>query len=363
MHAENSKTSLPLTERSLELHDRKEAAIWPKPLEIPEHQRRTLSLSDFHSSGASSRFSSSSRVAKTYARRKGRRSWKRIELNWSPGRYLVEPRHRYNDASLYSEDMLAMKDENPLIQHDGDDARDWQDIPARPLFDCSFCRKKFKTKYSWKRHEESVHIQTKVWVCQSPSIPEPATAPVPCPYCHDVCCAPTRCNEGTGLDLHEQSRSVSPGLGCCYGGHNSYGMPIQGLVRHEFEAHLTSHKHDECRGREEQDRTFFRKEHAVQHMVNFHRYKREKAPEGWLTRFMEEKENWLPPGHPALKCPFCTAMFETWLSRVDHVGSHLGKHVKPVAKGARDVAREFVEALWCQGSAQSERKGRSHFAR
>lgn len=162
-----------------------------------------------------------------------------------------------------------------------------------PFF-CTFCPRAFKTKYEWIRHEDSVHALRTTWIC---------------------------CNVNTRDE---------PFLHCPFCGH-----------KHPDDAHLTSHKYQQCRNKPETQRTFYRRDHFVQHLhhVHFANVRHPAAKLGCQNKLTTSSGDdygckdlamkWRRFGapmradDPMLHCGFCGLRSEDWDSRCNHVAEHL----------------------------------------
>jgi hypothetical protein len=187
-------------------------------------------------------------------------------------------------------------------------------VGAQP-FHCTFCWKGFSTKYSWRRHEESVHVQPRTWTC-CPTYTSHGPYQVNfCPYCDEVIwdALPPMCLSGH-----------SPGRVTCV---DFCELEIPQELFESFEAaiqvHLMGHGHDSCAERPVPERTFTRQDNMMQHQVVWHRMNRTTHMEGanWKPPWVTEKYS-LPPEHSSLCCPFCSNTFETWDPRAEHVATH-----------------------------------------
>ncbi|KAF2875719.1 hypothetical protein BDV95DRAFT_484994 [Massariosphaeria phaeospora] len=166
-------------------------------------------------------------------------------------------------------------------------------VPQKDLpFFCTFCPRAFKTKYEWIRHEDSVHALRTTWICcDTKNIPLQS-----CPFC--------------------------------------------GLM-HPSEQHLTTHKYQQCRNKPESQRTFYRRDHFVQHLhhVHFANVKHPSARLGCQARLMASEGHhfgckdlalhWrrfgapIKSDDPMLHCGFCGKRSKDWSERCDHVAEHL----------------------------------------
>ncbi|KAF2260938.1 hypothetical protein CC78DRAFT_570927 [Lojkania enalia] len=159
-------------------------------------------------------------------------------------------------------------------------------------FLCTFCPRAFKTKYEWKRHEDSIHALRTTWICCSTN-QDPLQ---PCLFC---------------------------------------GRP------EPDEYHMSTHRYQQCRNKPEQQRTFFRRDHFIQHLHHVH-FANSKHPsedlgcQGRLTTSQGHKFGckdlsmvWrkfsspMRPDDPMLHCGFCGETLNNWNARCDHVAEHL----------------------------------------
>ena len=151
-------------------------------------------------------------------------------------------------------------------------------------FFCTFCCDEFFGKYEWRRHEETVHVPQKVWVC--------------------------KCAQLSVQDLCQYDLLLSP-----------------------TDDHLVQHNHFSCIGKPEAERTFFRKDKLIQHLRQTHR-----MTESALTRLKHEGilDTWetelgpLSRDDPALHCGFCGLRLQNWDVRVEHVYDHFLEGKSPV---------------------------------
>lgn len=173
-----------------------------------------------------------------------------------------------------------------------------KDLP----FFCTFCPRAFKTKYEWIRHEDSVHALRTTWICCDTR----GTLLQSCPFC----------------------------------GQN-----------HPDDAHMATHKYQQCRSKPEAQRTFYRRDHFVQHLhhVHFANAKHPSVRVGCQARLMATEGHmfgckdlsmtWRKFGapmkkdDPMLHCGFCGKKSKDWSERCEHVAEHL-------------VARELTRSVW-----------------
>ncbi|KAF2029293.1 hypothetical protein EK21DRAFT_67960 [Setomelanomma holmii] len=173
-----------------------------------------------------------------------------------------------------------------------------KDLP----FFCTWCPRAFKTKYEWVRHEDSVHALRTTWICCDTK----PTALESCPFCGQL----------------------TPD-----------------------DAHMAGHKYQQCRSKPESQRTFYRRDHFVQHLhhVHFANTKHPSVRVGCQARLMgteghnfgckELAMKWRRFGapmkrdDPMLHCGMCGRRSKDWSERCEHVAEHL-------------VAREHDRSAW-----------------
>jgi hypothetical protein len=73
-----------------------------------------------------------------------------------------------------------------------------------------------------------------------------------------------------------------------------------------------------CQPKDEHDRTFYRKDHFMQHLENAHGLSDPGSRQTTSSRCRRAAEP-LPSNHPALMCRICGLRFPSWEERVDHV--------------------------------------------
>lgn len=139
-------------------------------------------------------------------------------------------------------------------------------------FFCTFCWKGFKNRYSWSRHEESVHVVQIQWIC--------------CSRDHE------------GIDE------------CIFCGHSN-----------PDNEHLRSHNYLSCKSRSPENRTFDRKDLLFQHLKRFHHIQ-SRDRQLQLASLWVRKLPLLGAANPALRCAFCKRQFQSWKARCDHVIEH-----------------------------------------
>lgn len=167
-------------------------------------------------------------------------------------------------------------------------------LPSRNLpFFCTFCPRAFRTKYEWTRHEDSVHALRTTWICCSTKQGPLAV----CPFC---------------------GRKAPD------------------------EVHLAGHKYQQCQNKPEAHRTFYRRDHFIQHLHHVH-FANEKHPTpqlgcGTRKNSRQTQLEWgcqtlalkwrkfgapMKRDDPMLHCGFCGKTSKDWATRCDHVAEHL----------------------------------------
>jgi hypothetical protein len=174
-----------------------------------------------------------------------------------------------------------------------------KDLP----FFCTFCPRAFKTKYEWVRHEDSVHALRTTWICCDT---KPSAILTACPFCGQA---------------------------------------------HPDDDHMAGHKYQQCRSKPESQRTFYRRDHFIQHLhhVHFANAKHPSVRVGCQARLLaaeghnfgckELAMKWRRFGapmkldDPMLHCGFCGKRLNDWSERCEHVAEHL-------------IERELDRAVW-----------------
>jgi hypothetical protein len=137
-------------------------------------------------------------------------------------------------------------------------------------FQCTFCTDTFTTKYDWTRHELSLHLPLKRYICCAFSAVQqcPDTGSQICAYC--------------------------------------------GLASPTAE-HTASHNHHQyCQSREPDARIFLRKDHLRQHLQSVHECDMLPHMDYWLLEAV-----WINS-----RCGFCGQRFTMWSDRNQHIASH-----------------------------------------
>jgi hypothetical protein len=166
------------------------------------------------------------------------------------------------------------------------------------IYHCTFCTDVLATKYDWIRHELSVHLPLKRYIC--------------CPF------SPITTDSATNED------------GCAYCGQKDTTAE-----------HLALHNHSSCQSRPPKARIFYRKDHLKQHLQSVHGC-------GLLPRMEEE---WmLEAVYVNSRCGFCGMRFSLWNERNEHIALHYkqGRRIEEW-KGCRgldsDVAALVTHAM------------------
>ena len=134
-------------------------------------------------------------------------------------------------------------------------------------FHCTFCTSSFSTKHDWARHEKSQHLSLETWVCCQNGGTITVDGLVTCAFC------PT----------------INPS-----------------------KAHLETHNFSACQVKEASERTFYRKDHFMQHLRLTHECKISTKMGEWKLEITDVKS----------RCGFCNATFNTWTQRAEHLAAH-----------------------------------------
>lgn len=236
--------------------------------------------------------------------------------------------------------------------------------PARkPLFKtkkshqyfCTFCPKGFSGRYEWNRHEESVHLSRTMWICNfdqtgqlamerpglaSQNFEQPASSFVPQPEspinvnADQDECQPRICT----ICSFTQTSPVRPDF-CNACLPHDFGRPLNlesdGMVkesqkktyRMEFASSPTARRKPDipvdCTHRPQRDRTFYRRDNLVQHVLLIHKTKA-SIRQVDLCKVAAVP---LEVTNLALRCGFCGFRSATWEVRCSHLSSHFSEGV------------------------------------
>lgn len=146
--------------------------------------------------------------------------------------------------------------------------------PFRKLFQCTFCTEEFFTKYDWQRHEKTWHLSLDRWVCALTGplrlLNTQTDTPV-CAFCPE---------EEPDTD------------------------------------HLERHNFTLCNERDVENRTFYRRDHLLQHLRLVHH-----ADTSGMTKTNLDVWKITPPQITS-RCGFCDARLDDWPMRVEHLAQH-----------------------------------------
>ncbi|KAF9630751.1 putative homeobox and c2h2 transcription protein [Lasiodiplodia theobromae] len=145
-------------------------------------------------------------------------------------------------------------------------------VDQSKIFQCTFCNRDFAQKYDWRRHEESVHIPQKEWIC----MPDGAV----------------RTDAATGLRFCVFCEQQNPS-----------------------NDHLQRHNHAPCLAAPQASRTFTRKDKLIQHLGQVHK-QAQMSPtmqSSWCRRVAR---------HVAIACGICGVRLFSWNERVEHISTH-----------------------------------------
>ncbi|KAL2835363.1 hypothetical protein BJY01DRAFT_238914 [Aspergillus pseudoustus] len=136
-------------------------------------------------------------------------------------------------------------------------------------FQCTFCTDTFRTKYDWTRHEKTLHLSLESYIC--------------CPS------GPTYTDQG----------AITRCVFC--------NQP------NPLDSHLELHCYGACQAKPTVLRTFYRKDHLVQHLRLVH----------GVSRFIPPMESWKSNvDRVNSRCGICSATFELWSERTEHLAQH-----------------------------------------
>lgn len=146
-------------------------------------------------------------------------------------------------------------------------------IGGQRPYQCTFCTDTFRTKHDWTRHEKTLHLSLESFTC-SPSgstYNDPSDRTERCAFCDNP---------------------------------------------HPSESHVESHRFSICQQKPAAFRTFYRKDHLVQHLRLVH----------GVSHSIPSMETWKSQvTHVRSRCGFCGESFVVWSKRNDHIAQHFRK--------------------------------------
>lgn len=142
-------------------------------------------------------------------------------------------------------------------------------IAHKRPFQCTFCTDTFRTKHDWTRHEKTLHLSLEKFTC----------APFGSVY-----------NNPDGTNRCVFCDEPGP-----------------------TESHIETHRFSACQQKPSGFRTFYRKDHLVQHLRLIHKISHiTPAVDGWKSQVE----------HINSRCGFCDKRFTVWAERNDHIAQH-----------------------------------------
>ncbi|KAJ5227856.1 hypothetical protein N7489_008564 [Penicillium chrysogenum] len=139
------------------------------------------------------------------------------------------------------------------------------------LYQCTFCTDTFKSKHDWVRHEKSLHLSLESWTCApfGPTYKIEGATPSRCVYCN---------------------------------------------IEDPSETHVRDHRFWECQQKPSVLRTFYRKDHLIQHLRLVH---------GTDNSIPHVEETWRSEvTNVNSRCGFCKQTFTRWADRNNHLAAH-----------------------------------------
>ncbi|KAL3959210.1 hypothetical protein ACCO45_007372 [Purpureocillium lilacinum] len=180
--------------------------------------------------------------------------------------------------------------------------------PSRGVFQCTFCVEEFRTKYDWQRHEKTWHLPLDRWVCTP-------TGPLAVRQHHHH----HRRSDG---DHGDDDGGGEGGGGQGHGNNNNNNGSGDTTLVCVFcgeegpdAAHVESHNFSLCNRRAVDERTFYRRDHLMQHLRLVHR-----VGAGVPGAAFDEWKAAAPPIRS--RCGFCGRCLDDWAMRVEHLGEH-----------------------------------------
>ncbi|KAL4904100.1 hypothetical protein BDW74DRAFT_185771 [Aspergillus multicolor] len=136
-------------------------------------------------------------------------------------------------------------------------------------YQCTFCTDTFRTKYDWTRHEKTLHLSLESYTC---------------------------CPAGPTYPDHDGTER------CAFCDHPE-----------PDDLHIESHSYTRCQEKPGVLRTFYRKDHLVQHLRLVH----------GVSQFQPAMESWRSQVDSInSRCGLCDTSFHSWSSRNEHLAQH-----------------------------------------
>lgn len=164
------------------------------------------------------------------------------------------------------------------------------DTGERP-YQCTFCTDRFKTRYDWVRHEKTLHLSLEKWTCMP-----------------------------SGPIFYDEQRQKTQ---CALCG-----------LEDPPEGHAYTHRIRECTEKPSVARTFYRKDHLVQHLRLVH----------GVNNMIPSMQHWRSDiNRVKARCGFCNERFTAWSDRNQHLAEHFknGAEMKDW-KGCRGLDPAFA---------------------
>ena len=186
--------------------------------------------------------------------------------------------------------------------------------PSRGVFQCTFCVEEFRTKYDWQRHEKTWHLPLDRWVCTPTG---PLAVRQQQHHHHRRSDGDHGDDDGGG----EGGGGQGHGNNNNNNNNNNNGSGDTTLVcvfcgeEGPDAAHVESHNFSLCNRRAVDERTFYRRDHLMQHLRLVHR-----VGAGVPGAAFDEWKAAAPPIRS--RCGFCGRCLDDWAMRVEHLGEH-----------------------------------------
>lgn len=155
-----------------------------------------------------------------------------------------------------------------------------QHLSNSGFLQCTFCKRTFKKKSDWVRHERTIHLpELDTWIC---------------------------CSQDHDLSRSHLAWQVGQTKPCCaYCGEEDPSAE-----------HTRSHEFESCAERPVSERSFARKDHLWQHLQKFHGCTRWSGFALDLSQMQKSNDS------VRSQCGFCGMKMESWKLRAQHIAAH-----------------------------------------
>ena len=171
-------------------------------------------------------------------------------------------------------------------------------------FECTFYPASFRTRFDWSRHENTQHLSLESWICSrfgTTTSQKPEQQPPP---------PPLQQSSSSSSMLYSlwTAKSTNPLQRICV-----YCLAPSPSGVHFQDLHSIDRVRSSCVDDDIQSRTFYRKDHLIQHLRLVHS----------CTFQADTMADWrVEVSDVVSRCGFCAVAFDNWNVRREHLGRH-----------------------------------------